>query len=396
MIDKKTNNFDPYKNFSMLREMAPLYFSGDTWLATRYSDVSSLLSDKRLSANRITPTLRKYILENSSKDVTLLEEILSGWSLFMDQPHHMVARSGLNKIFLPFTQDIITPKLRGKIESLILPIVGSGDIDLMHDIALRIHYTVLSDMFGVNENVFEEMLFLSNELNHFISAPSSTNHGGIARAANAIEQFYEIFKPIYENKKNYTTEDLISILIHEGKANEYGNCLEVLTSYSMLLVGSESTSSQIGNTLMLLAENPNQYFKLKQDRSLLKCAIKECLRYEPPIHVIQRIVKEDFSLHGCNLLQGQNVALLIASAHRDPLTFTCPNTFDITRQEKSHLAFGSGPHTCIGGAISNQITSTVLEVLLDNVDKIIIKTSNRDWHDLKGTRRLTKLAIELV
>jgi pimeloyl-[acyl-carrier protein] synthase len=396
MIDKKMNNFDPYKNFSMLREMAPLYFSADTWLVTRYSDISSLLSDKRLSANRITPTLQKYILENPSKDAALLEEILSGWSLFMDQPHHMVARSGLNKIFLPFTQDTITPKLRSKIESSILPIVGTGDIDLMHDIALRIHYTVLSDMFGVNEKVFEEMLFLSNELNYFISEPSSTNRAGIVRATDAIKRFHEIFKPIYENKKTHTNEDLISILIHEGKLNDYGSCLEVLTNYSMLLVGSESTASQIGNTLMLLAENPDQYLKLKQDRSLLKHAIKECLRYEPPIHVIQRVVKEDFSLHGCNLLQGQNISLLIASAHRDPLTFTNPNIFDITRQEKSHLAFGSGLHACIGGAISNQITSTLLEVLLDNVDKIIIKTSNREWHNLKGTRRLNRLAIELA
>jgi len=396
MIDKKINKFDPYKNFSMLRDLAPLYFSGDTWLVTRYSDISSLLSDKRLSANRITPTLQKYILDTPSNNVTLLEEVLSGWSLFMDQPHHMVTRSGLNKIFLPFTQDIITPKLRRKIEASILPIIGSSDIDLMHDVALRIHYTVLSDMFGVNETVFEEMLFLSNELNHFIAEPSSANRTGIIRAADAIQRFYEIFKPIYEEKKNYTKEDLVSILIHEGNLNGFGGCLDVLTNYSMLLVGSESTSSQIGNTLMLLAENPDQYLKLKQDRSLLKSTIKECLRYEPPIHVIQRVVKESFSLHGYNLQQGQNVSLLIASAHRDPLTFKNPNSFDITRQEKSHLAFGSGPHACIGGAISNQITSTVLEVLLDNVDKIIIKTSNRDWHDLKGTRRLNKLAIELA
>lgn len=395
MIDKNTNSFDPYKNFSMLREMSPLYFSGDTWLVTRYSDVSSLLSDKRLSANRVTPTLQKFILETRSKYVTLLEEVLSGWSLFMDQPHHMATRSGLNKIFLPFTQNTIIPKLRGKIESSILPFIGSAEIDLMRDVSLRIHYTVLSDMFGVKEEVFEEMLFLSNELNHFINEPSGTNRAGVLRAADAMGRFNEIFRPIYEDRKNLPNEDLVSALIYEGKLNEYGDCLDVLTNYSMLLVGSESTSSQIGNTLMLLAENPDQYLKLKRDRSLLKSAIKECLRYEPPIHVVQRVVKEDLSLHGYNLLQGQNVSLLIASAHRDPLTFKNPDTFDIARQEKSHLAFGSGPHTCIGGAISNQITSTVLEVLIDNVNKISIKTPVREWHNLKGTRRLNRLAIEL-
>jgi cytochrome P450 len=116
----------------------------------------------------------------------------------------------------------------------------------------------------------------------------------------------------------------------------------------LLFAGHETTRNLLGNGLLALLSYPEQWAILISQPSLVRDAVRELLRYDSPVQFIRRRVCEDMALHGAQIQAGQDIVSLVASANRDPEQFTDPERLDIRRREKAHLAFGCGPHMCVG------------------------------------------------
>ena len=114
----------------------------------------------------------------------------------------------------------------------------------------------------------------------------------------------------------------------------------------------------------LILENPQEFKQLQENLSLIPSVIEETLRYRSPIQSIFRFAVNDVKLGGKMISSGQKVIVWLGSANRDETVFNCPDRFDITRDTRAHLAFGSGIHFCIGAPLARLETHIVLEVML--------------------------------
>jgi len=139
---------------------------------------------------------------------------------------------------------------------------------------------------------------------------------------------------------------------------------------SPLSAGIDTTVATIGNMLYSIANHPHAWETLKADHSRASVAIEEVLRFESPIHTFCRTIANDTRLDDVDLAEGTKIMCVIAAANRDPPRWDRPDTFDITRSSRPHVAFGSGIHVCVGKHVARQEAFALLSALLRHADSI--------------------------
>ena len=138
--------------------------------------------------------------------------------------------------------------------------------------------------------------------------------------------------------------------------------------FLLLAAGHETTVNLIGNGTLALLEHPDQMDKLRNDPALIKPAVEELLRYTSPVEMAtERYAREDVTMAGVTIPRGEMVFAVIASANRDERQFAEPDTLDITREPNKHLAFGLGPHFCLGAPLARLEGQIAINTLLRRV-----------------------------
>jgi hypothetical protein len=132
----------------------------------------------------------------------------------------------------------------------------------------------------------------------------------------------------------------------------------------LLVAGTETTTSALGNAMLLLERHRDARELLIEDSSLIPAAVEEILRFDSPVQGLSRIVRRDVEIRGQKISEGARVHLLFAAANRDPRVFDEPDRFDITRSPNNHLAFGLGIHFCLGASLARLELKVGLEELL--------------------------------
>ncbi len=183
-------------------------------------------------------------------------------------------------------------------------------------------------------------------------------------------------------------DDLLSALI---TAEEHGEKLtddELLAMVFLLLIaGHETTVNLIGNGLLALIEHPDQMQRLRGDPSLMRSAVEELLRFTSPVETgTERYAKEDVTIGGVTIPRGSLVLAAIASANRDERYFPNPDQLDLARERNKHLAFGLGPHYCLGAPLARLEAQIAFAALLRDTSNIQLRgrsrtTSMEPWPD---------------
>ena len=163
----------------------------------------------------------------------------------------------------------------------------------------------------------------------------------------------------------------------------------------LLIAGHETTTRLIGNAVYLLLTHPEQLELLRRSPDLLPNAIEETLRFEPPVQHTTRIALEDIDFHGRAIKQFQTVELIIGAANRDPSANERPNEFDICRDSIEHVAFGYGPHLCLGAALARLEATTALEMLLARYPNLRLESEVPAWGDSDFMRGLDELIVSV-
>ena len=165
-------------------------------------------------------------------------------------------------------------------------------------------------------------------------------------------------------------DDLMSLLLQgqaEGRLTD-----EEATSQCILLLnaGHLATMDQFGNTVLALLEHPGQLGRLRDDPALVRSAVEEGLRYDGTAQLLQRIAREDLTLRGQTIRQGDLLYLSLGAANRDPEVFAEPDRFDIGRADNRHLAFGAGPHLCLGMTLARRELEVALGRLVRRLPRL--------------------------
>jgi len=211
---------------------------------------------------------------------------------------------------------------------------------------------------------------------------------GVRRATEELFAYFEI---IVEARRREPRDDLVSALL---AAEEEGDKLtreELLSTMLLILVaGNETTRNLIGNGMLALLRHPDQLQRLRDEPGLLEPAVDELLRYDSPVQLDGRVVREDLEMGGKHLRAGQKVIALLGAANRDPAAFANPDDLDIARSGKSHLSFGRGIHFCLGASLAVLEARVAFRGLLDRFPSIRLSAEPRyrDGIVLRGVESL--------
>ncbi len=187
------------------------------------------------------------------------------------------------------------------------------------------------------------------------------------------EEVVEIMKPIVAARREHPQDDLISILVEAEIKDEDGNRHRLsdaeIYSFSLLLLaaGSGTTWKQMGITLTALLQRPEMLRAVREDRSLLRPAVEESLRWMPTDPVFARWVTRDVDFYGVHVPEGSVMHITLGAANRDPLRWENPDEYDPARPPRASMAFGGGPHICLGMHVARAEIHTGINALLDRL-----------------------------
>ena len=387
---------DPYPTYRSLREQHPVYWDGDldAFLVTSYAEASAVLRGPGWSSD---PN-RNPALAARFDRAELGNQALRTTLLTMDPPDHTRLRRMLAPVFTPRAIDGLQPRITAVVKAALADLDQAGEVDVIADIGYPIPLAVMCELLDVD---IEGAQLLRTETPKLVGILEfDPDEEAVLAAEEATASLALYLLPILGDRRVRPGGDLASQLLSlgdEGDDELAGDALrldEVLATCILLLTaGHETTASLIGNGVLTLMQHPDQLRLLQRDPALINPAIEEMLRFECPVKIVGRTSLIDRQLGGQTIRAGQRVLVLLGAANRDPEQFRDPECFDITRTPAPHLAFGAGPHFCLGAALSRAEAQETLRQLLPLLTEWQLAPEAPAWRVSDTFRALTKLHL---
>jgi cytochrome P450 len=349
---------DPYPIYARLRDEAPLYYNDryNFWAISRHADVESALSDWETFSNSRSDILE---LVQSKFDMP------PGVMMFEDPPVHTMLRGVMSRVFTPRRMAAIEDQIRRYCVGCLDPLVGADSFDIIAELASMMPMRVIGMLLGIPE---DEQIGVrdANDAN------LRTKPGTPMKVADpdAIADG-RIYADYVDWRAKNPSDDLMTALLNVEFEDENGVTRKLtrkeVLHYTQVVAGAgnETTGRLIGWLAKVLAEHPEQRREVVEDRSLLTRAVDETLRFEPTGPHVARYTIRDYEAYGTTVLAGSAILLLFGAANRDPLRYKDPDTFNIHRDNISHLTFGKGVHYCLGANLARLEGRVALDELLN-------------------------------
>jgi cytochrome P450 len=349
---------NPYPTYARLREEAPIYYNQryDFWALSRHADVEQALSNWEIFSNQRSDILE---LVKSAFDMP------KGVMMFEDPPIHTMLRGLMSRVFTPRRMAAIEDQIRRYCVNCLDPLVGSEGFDIIAELASMMPMRVIGMLLGIPES---EQISVRDAND----ASLRTKPGTPMKVMNADKiADGSIYGDYVEWRSKNPSDDLMTALLNVEFEDEHGvtrklSRKEVL-HYTQVVAGAgnETTGRLIGWLAKVLAEHPDQRRQVVEDRSLVPRVVDETLRFEPTGPHVARYMAGDFECYGTTVPAGSAMLLLFGAANRDPRRYENPDTFDIRRDNISHLTFGKGLHYCLGANLARLEGRVALDELLN-------------------------------
>lgn len=350
----------PPNSYRDLREHGPVVDARmrDTgkkvWLVTRYQEAMQVLLDTRFSSD----------CTRSGFPVKRTPSAL----IRMDPPDHTKYRRMLSSEFTKHRMSELEPVIQDLTDRLIDDMVASGQAaDLVHALARPLPSLVICHLLGVPD---EDHEFLQDQTTEALRTDATDEE--IDAAVNNLGAYMQ---RVVFGKLGRTDDDILCRLLNKYHAS--GECsLETAADLARLLLvaGHVTTVNMIGIGLLTLLENSDQLTALRSDLGGIEGAVEELLRFLSITATLARVASTDLEIGGTAIKEGDGVLILLSSANRDRLVFDRPDAFDLTRENSQHLAFGWGPHICLGAPLARLELQAVFSTLLRRFPTIILDT----------------------
>ncbi|MFG2603337.1 cytochrome P450 [Streptomyces sp. NPDC048514] len=349
---------DPYPLYAELRDAGPAVWQADgSCLVGTYHEIAALLHDPRMSA-----------LPRVSGEVTHKPPFLR-----LDDPEHHRLRTLAMRPFGPPHSPGRVESMRGEIDRITAELMesfGEGrQIDVVDDLAYPLPVSVICRLLGVpreDESLFRgwsDALVESADVRPGQDTPDTAKAGDQAR----IEMGGYLLN-LAAQRRGDPRDDMLSAFANEPDPSLRLTDEELAeTAVLLFIAGHETTVNLIANGVLTLLRRPEHVDQLLREPELLPQAVEELLRYEPPVHMRERVPLTDIDVAGTTIPEGTSVVLALASGNRDPKRFAEPDRFDPTRPDNQHFGFGNGIHLCFGAPLARLEAQSALRALLPHL-----------------------------
>jgi cytochrome P450 len=347
---------DPYPTYASLRDEQPLYHNPDLdfWALSRHADVSAAWRKTKTYSSDHGPALEEF-----GPDASRVMGFVA-----MDPPQHTVMR---RLIASGFTRDRIIelePRIRQLTRKYLRPALEQGSFDFVGDFASMIPVDVISELIGVPENDRPMLLRLSQQI-----MTRDDIQGRLTPAvAQANLELAGYYGDLIAEREREPRDDLVSALLHAEIEGRRLSTAEVIATLMLLgVAGNETTIRALGTAWRCAWQHPEQRERVWSGEIEIGAWVEETLRYEGPSQYTARRVTAPLELYGTVVPANACMLLVIAAANRDGRVFIDADRFDMTRDTREMLAFGLGPHFCLGALLARLELKIVLEELVRTV-----------------------------
>jgi cholest-4-en-3-one 26-monooxygenase len=349
----------PHEAFAVLRHHAPLRWHADAgfWSVTRYADIAAVGRDTgRFSSEAGIMMFDQPELAPPDAPRMMIE---------MDPPRHTRYRLLVNRGFTPRMVARLEDRVRAGASSVVDSVSSLGSCDFVSSIASPLPLQVIADLLGVPEDDRARVFALSNRI-----MGHEDEEFGAAQGIAPYEAIGEMFgyaAALAANRRGgggEASDDIVSALLSSVGEDQLSE--EEFGWFFLLLVvaGNETTRTALSQGMLAFFEQPEQWSRLVDDRSLLDTAVDEVLRWSTPILHFRRTATTDVELHGQTVRRGDKLLLWYASSNFDEEVFADPLAFDVGRSPNEHVTFGAGgPHFCLGAHLARLEIRVMLEEL---------------------------------
>lgn len=354
----------PNRFYAALRKDAPIHFDErlGSWLVTRNEDIWAIQSDPvTFSVEHGYHDLQARGMQEEFRDI--LRRDGGGYfpdAIMSDPPYHTRIRKLMERAFTAHRVKELEPRIRDRVVELLDSVVGNGSCDAVRDIAVPLTIRVIVEQLGLDQGMEARISRWSVAVTAQIGAMQS-REAMLANAAQICElQHYLIGK--MKARETERREDMISDIVHAKVTHEdgteerltFGEAASLVRA--MLIAGNDTTASAISNLFLLLATRSDVANLLQRaidDERLLNRFVEELLRLEPPTRALSRATTREVEVNGVTLPAGAHMLLVYGSGNDDETVFPNPRDFNVERTNFArHVAFGGGPHKCIGVALA--------------------------------------------
>jgi cytochrome P450 len=381
---------DPHSYWNELRTVEPVAsrigpVTGNTfWILTRYEDCVKALRSPVLGKEpdkHLDPSLVADFGEQGPF------EVLGRNMLFSDPPDHTRLRALVRDGFSNRAVENLVPRIEAIVERLVDDIGDRSSFDLIEALALPLPVIVIAEMLGVpaaDQSRFREWtdLFLGRT-------------GTEEESMTAGMEFIQYLNDLAEVRRSDPRDDMISFLLHAEEDGERLDHQEFLAMVFLLLIaGHETTVNLIGNGLLELMRNQDQFSRLLTDEVSVQSTTEELLRFHGPVESTTiRWAYEEIEIGGESLSPGAIVVPILMAANRDPAVFDEPDVLDLGREPNRHIAFGSGIHLCLGAPLARREAHVAFAAIRDRLGRLELDMEPEalDWTPgffLRGARSI--------
>jgi len=356
----------PWQTWEKLRREDPIHYvereDGDSfWAVTRYRDIVRIETNTDVFKNAPKTTIDVDARNGTNMVVN------------MDPPEHTAHRAFAKPYFMPrniewvrsYAEEIVTEAFDGAMKR-------NGEIiDLQHDVANLVPTAVVSAFLKAPREAWPDIVKYTDTI---INANDPRVRGDQTVAQTTMQasmQLFQVCSSILEERRKNPQDDFPTALVNAQIDGEPIGQIELMSWVLILLTaGHETTQSTFGLGVKTFMEHPEQLAKLKAKPELLPSAIEEMLRYLSPAIHFCRTPNQDIELGGKQIKAGDVMVMFYPSANRDAEVFENPDCFDIERSPNRHLAFGTGPHLCLGMHIARLELNVMFKQFLERVEQI--------------------------
>ena len=374
---------DPYPVYRHLRDEDPVHHVADRgfWVLSRFEDVFAAATD--------TATF------SSAQGLTFEEDEITKLGLaptlvMMDRPRHTDYRRLVNRLFTPARVAGLEPAIRAFTRRQLAALADAGSGDFVALLADPLPSLVVAAFLGVPEQDRSRFGAWSAAIVQAIAA------GGILGARQALGDLYGYFTDLLARRRKDPADDMLSVLAEAEIDGRPVSTEEILGfCFVMIAGGNDTAAGLLSGMAAALTDRPDQRDRLLADRSLVKGAVEELLRYLSPVQGLSRTTTRPVEIRGVAIPSGAKVHLLYGAANRDDREFgPDAGELEVGRPIRRMLAFSSGPHHCLGAAAARLEGRIVLEELLDALPAFAADLGAAELAPGPFTRRYRHLPVQ--
>ncbi|MDH6145562.1 cytochrome P450 [Kitasatospora sp. GP30] len=344
------NRANPYPYFARMRQQPVTRMDDGTWLVSGHHEITQLLRDPRISADRLNSNTQK----GAPKSL-----------LVLDPPRHDQLRRLVTQEFIPRITG-----MRDHIHDLVTHLLDAhtsqqpGQLDVVTDLAYPLPVTVICELLGVprqDEPVFGS---LARRLTRGLDPIGTQTAEELHELQQARIELIQYLEGLIEKRRTNPGDDLLSgLMFSQNPAGQMGPIDLRITLGLLLIAGHETTVNLIANGTLALLRNPDALTRLRTDPDLATPLVEEVLRYDPPVQMSGRSALADIDIAGTTIPKGARIRLMLAAGNRDAHRFPDPDRFIPDRPDNAHLGFGGGLHYCIGATLARTEAQIALTAL---------------------------------